>query len=75
MKTGSDPAGSDPNFTRLNSAGILIDCGLFQGQDEGRGASASDLSIDFPIGHIRALIRYPCAYRPRWPAPLAARYG
>jgi len=36
--------------------GILIDCGLFQGQDEGRGASASDLSIDFPIGHIRALI-------------------
>jgi metallo-beta-lactamase family protein len=35
-------------------SGILIDCGLFQGQDEGRGASASDLSIDFPIGHIRA---------------------
>jgi metallo-beta-lactamase family protein len=28
-------------------SGILIDCGLFQGQDEGRGASASDLSI-FP---------------------------
>ena len=37
-------------------SGILIDCGLFQGQDEGRDASASDLSIDFPIGHIRALI-------------------
>ena len=36
--------------------GILIDCGLFQGQDEGRGASASDLSIDFPIEHIRALV-------------------
>ena len=36
--------------------GILIDCGLFQGQDEGRGASASDLSIDFPIDHIRALV-------------------
>ena len=37
-------------------SGILIDCGLFQGQDEGRGASASDLSIDFPIDHIRALV-------------------
>lgn len=37
-------------------SGILIDCGLFQGQDEGRGASADDLSIDFPISHIRALV-------------------
>tara|TARA_Y100001001_G_scaffold28863_1_gene24088 strand:- start:145 stop:1650 length:1506 start_codon:yes stop_codon:yes gene_type:complete len=37
-------------------SGILIDCGLFQGQDEGRGASASDLSIGFPIEHIRALV-------------------
>ena len=37
-------------------SGILIDCGLFQGQDEGHGASASDLSIDFPIEHIRALV-------------------
>ena len=36
--------------------GILIDCGLFQGQDEGRGASASDLFIEFPIEHIRALV-------------------
>jgi metallo-beta-lactamase family protein len=56
MKKGSDPAGSDPNLTTPDSAGILIDCGLFQGQDEGRGASASDLSIDFPIDHIRALV-------------------
>ncbi len=37
-------------------SGILIDCGLFQGQDEGRGASAFDLSIDFPIEHVRALV-------------------
>ncbi len=37
-------------------SGILIDCGLFQGHDEGRSASASDLSIDFPIEHIRALV-------------------
>lgn len=40
----------------VGAAGILIDCGLFQGQDQGRGASASDLSIDFPIDHIRALV-------------------
>ncbi|AOY87142.1 MBL fold hydrolase [Marinobacter salinus] len=39
-----------------NSSGILIDCGLFQGQEEGRGANASDLSIDFPLSHIRALV-------------------
>ena len=56
IKKGSDPTGSDPNFKPRGSAGILIDCGLFQGQDEGRGASASDLSIDFPIDHIRALV-------------------
>ncbi|MGF2735319.1 MBL fold metallo-hydrolase [Marinobacter sp. DUT-1] len=36
--------------------GILVDCGLFQGQDEGREASAADLTIDFPIDHIRALV-------------------
>src|SRR5690554_2748096 len=38
------------------SAGILIDCGLFQGQEKAEGASASDLSVDFPIDHIRALV-------------------
>src|SRR5690554_3295743 len=37
-------------------AGILIDCGLFQGQEESRGSSATDLAIDFPIDHIRALV-------------------
>lgn len=41
---------------RAQKSGILIDCGLFQGQDEGRGASASELSIDFPTEHIRALV-------------------
>ena len=56
LKKGSDPMGSDPTFMPSSSAGILIDCGLFQGEDSGRGASASDLSIDFPIGHIRALV-------------------
>ncbi|WP_309045370.1 MBL fold metallo-hydrolase [Marinobacter sediminicola] len=37
-------------------AGILIDCGLFQGAEKGDGASASNLSVDFPIDHIRALV-------------------
>jgi len=36
--------------------GILIDCGLFQGQEASGRASAEDLAIDFPIGHIRALV-------------------
>lgn len=40
----------------VGHAGILIDCGLFQGQEEGNGATATDLSIDFPIAHIRALV-------------------
>jgi len=55
---GSDPSGSDPTLlSAANSpAGILIDCGLFQGQEESRGSSATDLAIDFPIDHIRALV-------------------
>lgn len=40
----------------VGNAGILVDCGLFQGQEEGNGATATDLSIDFPIAHIRALV-------------------
>jgi metallo-beta-lactamase family protein len=38
------------------SAGILIDCGLFQGADAAGKSSVADLSIDFPIDHIRALV-------------------
>ncbi|MDX5385815.1 MAG: MBL fold metallo-hydrolase [Alteromonadaceae bacterium] len=55
---GSDPSGSAPTLlSAANSpAGILIDCGLFQGQEEARGSSANDLAIDFPIDHIRALV-------------------
>lgn len=40
----------------VGKSGILIDCGLFQGEEEGNGATSSDLSIDFPIDHIRALV-------------------
>ncbi|MEQ3621936.1 MAG: MBL fold metallo-hydrolase [Marinobacter sp.] len=40
----------------VGSSGILIDCGLFQGEEASTGANASDLSIDFSISHIRALV-------------------
>lgn len=41
----------------FGSAGILIDCGLFQGAEvSGTGATAAALDIDFPIEHIQALI-------------------
>ena len=37
--------------------GILIDCGLFQGAEtSGKGATESQLEIDFPIEHIKALV-------------------
>ena len=45
---------------RLNKAGILIDCGIFQGNDHSthgiNSANADKLNIDFPIAHIKALI-------------------
>lgn len=55
---GSDPLGSDPTLLPAPSSqsGILIDCGLFQGQEEKQRANAGDLAIDFPIARIRALI-------------------
>ena len=36
---------------RVGDSGILIDCGLFQGND-----FREDLDIEFPIEHIRALV-------------------
>ncbi|WP_417618521.1 MBL fold metallo-hydrolase RNA specificity domain-containing protein [Oceanisphaera sp.] len=36
---------------RVGDSGILIDCGLFQGND-----FRDDLDIEFPIEHIRALV-------------------
>jgi metallo-beta-lactamase family protein len=34
---------------------VLIDCGLFQGDEQGSGNKAN-LAVNFPIAHIRALI-------------------
>ncbi len=37
--------------------GILVDCGLFQGEEKSSGgANAQSLQIDFPIDHIQALV-------------------
>ncbi|WP_107851127.1 MBL fold metallo-hydrolase [Oceanimonas marisflavi] len=36
---------------RANGAGILVDCGLFQGRER-----RDDLAIDFDIAHIKALV-------------------
>lgn len=41
---------------RVGGAGVLIDCGLFQGDEASKGANAASLAIDFPIKHLRALI-------------------
>jgi Cft2 family RNA processing exonuclease len=41
----------------VKHAGILIDCGLFQGAEvSGSGSSFEQLQIDFPISHIKALV-------------------
>ncbi|WP_152207588.1 MBL fold metallo-hydrolase RNA specificity domain-containing protein [Marinobacter changyiensis] len=40
----------------VGESGVLIDCGLFQGEEERNGAGADSLAIDFPIDHIRALV-------------------
>ncbi|MCD1630777.1 MULTISPECIES: MBL fold metallo-hydrolase [Marinobacter] len=55
---GAAPSASAPTLLPASNLhpGILIDCGLFQGQEESRGSSAEDLAIDFPIDHIRALV-------------------
>ena len=40
-----------------NERSILIDCGLFQGNDVSQTQTETEqLKIDFPIGHIEALI-------------------
>jgi len=59
--------GSCHELRLAEQSGILIDCGLFQGDEaqlqrirstvpEADGLSDSRQSIDFPIGHIKALV-------------------
>jgi len=54
-------------------AGILVDCGIFQGDEAAGRGGADALAIDFPIAHIRALDRHARPYRPRRPHPAPAR--
>lgn len=37
-------------------SGILVDCGLFQGDEAAWRGGADALAIDFPIAHLRALV-------------------
>jgi len=39
-----------------SKSAVLIDCGLFQGNESKGRSSAEALAIDFPIDHIRALV-------------------
>ena len=43
--------------------GLLIDCGLFQGAETSPGGAGFDrLAIEFPIDHIRAMVRHARTY-------------
>lgn len=49
--------GSCHELRLTDDYGVLVDCGLFQGAEtSGAGAASNNLEIDFPIGHIKALI-------------------
>ena len=41
----------------LPKRSVLIDCGLLQGNEQGKaGGNADELSIEFPISHVKALV-------------------
>lgn len=40
----------------VDDLGLLIDCGLFQGDEAHDSASSSQLAINFPVEHIKALV-------------------
>ncbi len=49
--------GSCHELRLADGKGVLIDCGLFQGAEVADGAAAADGSaIDFPVGHVVALV-------------------
>ena len=53
----SGVTGSAHEWVIGEQASVLIDCGLFQGRDQGPGgASAGNLAIDFDISRIQALV-------------------
>ncbi len=49
--------GSCHELRLAGGPGILVDCGMFQGAEtSGTGAGAGQLAMDFPVGHIQALV-------------------
>ena len=49
--------GSCHELRLRDGPGMLVDCGLFQGAEtSGSGAGSQALQIDFPTGHIQALV-------------------
>lgn len=47
--------GSCHELRLSDGSGLLVDCGLFQGAETGNGSAATP-EIDFPVGHIKALV-------------------
>lgn len=53
----SGVTGSAHEWVLSEQASVLIDCGLFQGRDQGPGgAGAGNLAIDFDVSRIQALV-------------------
>jgi len=48
--------GSCHEYRLADDYGVLIDCGLFQGDEVSGSGSAATPQINFPLAHIRALI-------------------
>ncbi|MDP4528975.1 MBL fold metallo-hydrolase [Alkalimonas delamerensis] len=48
--------GSCHQYLLRDDYSVLVDCGLFQGDEAGPGGSAGEPSIDFPLDGIRALL-------------------
>lgn len=49
--------GSCHELRLASGDGVLVDCGLFQGEEaSGLGANSEKMEIEFPVGHIVALV-------------------
>ncbi|MCA0935185.1 MBL fold metallo-hydrolase [Vibrio alginolyticus] len=53
---GKDTVTGSCHELKLPKGSILIDCGLFQGQDLSYGGRNASLDIEFPVDHVQALV-------------------